>query len=252
MDALSNLNDDSDSGDLGGDSEEVAEGSGLVAPFAGEFTMVDGVGYRGSPGSALGQRRSPVPAWLSTPGGRRQTIELAIRQMFASVWFQFTMLPVYWTRLSRQAPNGIVRGLGAWWRYTVDAEGLENLRAVRSHHAEGARGNVEILADQHRHAIRTHLIADVVALLFVLIGSLIVWAVAPWWGRALLTIGVPGVGLPILGLVGRDKSVPIVERWLSTGAIVPKLTEGLIVQSLRDARIAGMDRAFKDQGDRTV
>ncbi|MCP4963361.1 MAG: hypothetical protein GY925_29350 [Actinomycetia bacterium] len=123
---------------------------------------------------------------------------------------------------------------------------------MRSHHAEGARGNVEILADQHRHAIRTHLIADVVALLFVLIGSLIVWAVAPWWGRALLTIGVPGVGLPILGLVGRDKSVPIVERWLSTGAIVPKLTEGLIVQSLRDARIAGMDRAFKDQGDRAV
>ncbi|MEM7342488.1 MAG: hypothetical protein AAF467_27870 [Actinomycetota bacterium] len=227
-----------------GDYSEVVRGA---APFAGEWVMVDGVAQP----TVHGGRRV-LPGWLSTSSGAQQTMGLAWRRFWAATWFQAKMTPTYWWRLSTQAHKGFARGMGAWWRFTVDAEGLENLRAVRSSTTDGARGNVEILAEQHKHAIRNHLIADAITLVLMVVGALVVWAVAPWWARTLLVLAAPGVGLPVLGLVGRDRDVSIVERWISTGAVVPKLTEGLIVQALRDARIAGMDRAFKEQGDRAV
>ncbi|MEM8925024.1 MAG: hypothetical protein AAGD35_16075, partial [Actinomycetota bacterium] len=258
MDAKNEFNDHNEPENADGervdgdvDHGPAAEGAELerpAAPFAGEYLMVDGVAQNGH----SGQPRRAAPAWLSTPRGARQTITMAARRFVAASWFQFTMLPRYWARLVKQSPTGIARGLAAWWRFTVDAEGLENLRAVRSSTAEGAKGTVEILAEQHKTAIRQHLIADLIALVVMVVGGAVLWMVAPWWGRALIILGLPGLGLPVLGLVGRDKTVPIVERWISTGAIVPKLTEGLIVQALQDARIKGMDRAFKEQGKRAI
>ena len=67
-------NDDDDSGQ-----------SGLVAPFAGEYTVVDGAAHRDTPASDQGRRRSAIPAWLRTSGGRRQTIELVVRRAVADV-----------------------------------------------------------------------------------------------------------------------------------------------------------------------
>lgn len=247
---------DDHGGDRGGDqsSDWGDRGGGLSPVFAGEWEVVDGASGP-APAAPVARMRNPrglVPGWLRTGAGRRATVGAALRRLGVAVWFQVRMLPVYWWRLARQAPAGIVRGLGAWWRFTADVEGVENLRAVRSHQAEGARGTVEVLADQHRQAIRNHLIADVVALAVIVIGALVGWALAPWWARGLLVVGVPVVGLAVLGAVGRDKSIPIVERWISNGVVVPKLTEGLIVGALRDARISGMDKAFKNIGDRAI
>lgn len=219
-------------------------------PFAGEYTMVDGVAV--DPNTEPAPEAAPpiIADWLKTKTERHAVANTAVKRAWYGLMFHLTRLHIYWWRLARQSHLGIWRGIKAWARFTSDAEGLESLKAARSSTSD-ARGDVGTLHKQHRDAIKQHLAMDVVGLVVSIYVTVMVMAATPDTWRAPLLLASILVTIPILGFVGRDTDVPIVERWVSTGVVVPKLTEGLIIEALANA-LPKVRAAVKEHEGRAI
>jgi S-DNA-T family DNA segregation ATPase FtsK/SpoIIIE len=211
-----------------------------------EWIVINGVAQQSDDVSTETTRT--MPAWTQGPAALRRQWIAMVRRWWAEAKFQMAMLPTYWSRLAKQAPNGLWVGAKAWWAWTFDHQGRATLDAARSTFVD-TRGDLVNLSRDHRQAIRAHAIADAVVLLFGLIAGLVTWLAAPWWLRLGIVAAVPGVLVPILGAVGRDpEAPPIVERWIGTGNVIPSITPDLVRIAFDAARIVGWGEATK--GDR--
>lgn len=211
------------------------------APFSGTYTMVDGVVETPKPAGELPPIIAP---WVRSPEGRRAAVVTTLRRWRYVALFHSLRLHVYWGRLARRSPHGLLRIACALLTWTQDQGVKASLMAMRA--GVGGAG-LEKLEAQHRANVRARAGVSAAVLVVALVAGFV------WLALGLLWQTVTAAAfLPVFGYVGRNRERPIVERVIFQGVEVPKLTESLIVSALTNSRIPGVAQAYKQHGDKFI
>lgn len=189
--------------------------------------------------------RVPIIApWLRSARETRAAATQAAARAWYGLWFHLFRVHVYWWRLARQSPVGIWEGIVGVFRFTFDLEGKDTLRAVKSSTSD-AKGNVVRVTEDHRNAIRNHLIIDVLVL-FVCwrLTAAALDSIGPAYRQHVL-VAAGLVTAPIVGWFGRNKDKPVLDQFESSKAR-PKMTDSLVMAALENSQIPRMKEAFKE------
>ena len=220
------------------------------AAFAGEYLLTDGIAE--PPDSEDPAELPPIiPDWVRDRHSLTVVTTSTARRTLYQTVFHAARLHVYWWRLARQAHVGIWRAIVALWHYTWDTQGKQLLGAATSVHHE-IKGDAQRLQDRHADAIKRHLVIDLAVLTAAVLAVRWVWLAVPEWAQPSALITGTATTLALLGWFGRDEGQPILERWISNGVEVPKLTENLILHALRHSQIPKMEAAVKEHGDKAI
>lgn len=209
-----------------------------------EYTLIDGqaagdVQHEADEQPATRRQVQLVGAdWRST-AGRRERLR---RARATSWWYVVEGLKAY-VRLWPRFPIGIVWLIAQLYHWTKDEGIADSRKAIQ---AGTASGNLEKLEERHAATVKTRLWFDAALAAALLGGLLFVVYGMVWWGQLLVIF----IGVPVLGYLGRNRNRPLIERVIYTGAVVPKLTESLIIQAFMSCGHGRINQAVKQNGER--
>ena len=167
------------------------------------------------------QLRPLVPDWLADPVQRRSAARWWVRAKTHAATYHGLRVPLYYGRLSAAAPRGAGRVVAGATRWALDLETAEMVRGARGE-PKAALGLV-VRRDQHQ-AVRGTIV--LVAALVLAVLMFVAVRTGLWW---LLVLA----GLPLLGVVGRQRDKPIVTAAVVKPSEKPLRAE-MVEAALRD------------------
>jgi S-DNA-T family DNA segregation ATPase FtsK/SpoIIIE len=169
------------------------------------------------------ERRPIIPAWLRSAREAREMAAWALGFAAHISAYHLARLPAYAGRLAARSPHGLVRTVGGWRRWLLDAEG-EPLRRVSADRAD-AETYLKLARQRDRRVRWRAFLTGVLAI--ALTGAAVIVALTPGWAR----LGLLAVALGLLGRVGQPADRPLIRR----AVVVPKaprLTSDMVVAAL--------------------
>jgi S-DNA-T family DNA segregation ATPase FtsK/SpoIIIE len=193
-----------------------------------------------------GERRRVVPEWMTTRAGRRTTIALWLRAIGESVAFHGVRLPLYWARVVGCAPRGVGRvvvPVVGWANGRANRAALAQVAAAleSSHHAGLAQQYAERV-ERHQRQVRTRW--ALVATAGVVAG----WLAWARWAADTSLVGwlaALAVLATVFGLVGQDRSRPVVSVRVFRGNRPRRPDASVVVDALRHCGIGALASAIK-------
>lgn len=179
------------------------------------------------------ERRPIVPASLRTAAGRQALASAAVGMVTHGALWHLSRTPIYLGKVALFAPWGLLRLMGKQLKWALHPELTAMMRQAA---AGGELDRGESLAKRTAQARQARFALLGVELVAVLVVSLLLAYVAPWW--APWAVGTALV--PLLAWVGNTSEKGIIEHAWNPSRYV-RLTAELTRQALMAARVGIKD-----------
>lgn len=163
--------------------------------------------------SRADERRPIVPASLRSKAGRHSLVTLMLAMATHGILWELSRSPIYLGKVAVYGPWGLLKLLGRHLRWATHPE-LSQLMQAAAGANDVDRG--PMIADKVAQARKARFAGLGICWLAVVLASLAVWHLGPWWAPWLALAAV----LPVLARFGRPAGKPILESAFNASKFV--------------------------------